>query len=202
MYVDDMLIVGNEESIKNLSRELEKVFNITVEEEMTDYLGCEFKTDKEGNKAWLGQANVVKSLKDKFGYLVEELKFPKTPGTTGLSVVKPEETDLISEEDQTLYRSGTGILLYLTKHSRPDISSPTRELSKVMDGASKMHMKELLRIIKFVMMTPDMGLKFKPKNKNGTWQLRALSDSDFASDKDSRRSVTGFVVYFLGVPIS
>ena len=31
---------------------------------------------------------------------------------------------------------------------------------------------------------------------------RALSDSDFATDKDSRRSVTGFVVYFLGVPIS
>ena len=142
--------------IKNVSEELKKVFNITVEEEMTDYLGCEFKTDKEGNNAWLGQPNIVKSLKDKFGYLVEELKIPKTPGTPGLSIVKPDEADLVNEEDQTLYRSGTGILLYLTKPSRPDISSPTRELSKVMDGASKMHMKELLMIIKFVMMTPDM----------------------------------------------
>ena len=63
-------------------------------------------------------------------------------------------------------------------------------------------MKELLRIIKFVTMTPDMGLKFKPKNKNGAWQLRALNDSDFAIHKDIRRSVTGFVVYFLGVPMS
>ena len=66
---------------------------------------------------------------------MEEVKVPKTPGTPGLSVVKPKENDLVSEEDQTLYRSGTGILLYLMKHSRPDISSPTRELSKVMDGA-------------------------------------------------------------------
>ena len=64
MYVDDMLIVGNEESIKNLSRELEKVFNITVEEEMTDYLGCEFKTDIEGNNIWIGQPNIVKLLNE------------------------------------------------------------------------------------------------------------------------------------------
>ena len=45
-------------------------------------------------------------------------------------------------------------------------------------------------------------MKFIPENKNGAWQLHALSDSDFASDKESRRSVTGFVVYFLGVSIS
>ena len=74
---------------------------------------------------------------------------------------------MVSEEDQTLYRSGTGILLYLTKHSQPDIRG------------SQMHMKELLCIIKFVIMTPDMGLKFKPEKKNSAWQLRALSDSDF-----------------------
>ena len=64
MYVDDMLLVGNEESIQNVSEELEKVFNITVEEEMTDYLGCEFKTDEEGKNAWLGQPNMVHSIRD------------------------------------------------------------------------------------------------------------------------------------------
>ena len=127
MYVDDMLIVGDEESINDVSNELEKTFNITVEEEMTDYLICEFKTNKEGTHAWLGQSNIIKSLSDKFGYLVEDLKSPKTPGTPGLSVVKPEEKDLMDAEDQTMYRSSTGILLYLTKHSRPNISSPTRE---------------------------------------------------------------------------
>ena len=35
-----------------------------------------------------------------------------------------------------MYRSGVGTLLYLTKHSRPDITNPVRELSKSMDGAS------------------------------------------------------------------
>ena len=75
---------------------------------------------------------------------MENLKPPETLGTPGLSVVQPDESELINEEEQTLYKSGRGILLYLTKHSRPDISSPTKELSMVMDGVLKMHMKELL----------------------------------------------------------
>ena len=33
------------------------------------------------------------------------------------------------------------------------------------------------------------------------WALKALSDSDFASDKDTRISVFGYIIYFCGIPI-
>ena len=46
------------------------------------------------------------------------------------------------------------MLLYLVKHSRPDLANPVRELSKQLDGASPYHYKEMLRIIKYVMDTP------------------------------------------------
>ena len=32
--------------------------------------------------------------------------------------------DKVNAEDHETYRSGVGTLLYLTKHSRPDISNP------------------------------------------------------------------------------
>ncbi len=41
-----------------------------------------------------------------------------------------------------------------------------------------MHMKEMLQIIKFVMMMPTKGLRFKPECTDGAWRLEALSDSD------------------------
>lgn len=63
-------------------------------------------------------------------------------------------------------------------------------------------MKELLRIIKFVLDTRQLGLKFCPSKKDGAWQLKALCDSDFAGDKETRISVGGYVVYFLGVPVA
>ena len=40
-----------------------------------------------------------------------------------------------------------------------------------------------------------------PIFKDGIWKLEALSDSDFANDKDTR-SVYGYIIYFCGIPSS
>ena len=71
-----------------------------------------------------------------------------------------EESQAISREDQMkLYRSGVGMLLYLVKHSRPDIANPVRELSKVLDGTTPAAMKEMFRVIKYVLDTRGKGWK-------------------------------------------
>ena len=37
---------------------------------------------------------------------------------------------------------------------------------------------------------------------DGIWKLEALSDSDFANDKDTRYSVYGCIIYFCGIPVA
>ena len=50
-------------------------------------------------------------------------------------------------------------------------------------------------------MTKTLGLRMAPTFKDGIWKLEALSDSDFADDKDTRYSVYGYIIYFCcGVP--
>ena len=34
------------------------------------------------------------------------------------------------------------------------------------------------------------------------WYLKAYCDSDYAGDKDTRQSITGYVIYFQGSPVS
>jgi hypothetical protein len=70
------------------------------------------------------------------------------------------EENKLNEERQTKYRSGVGMLLYLVKHSRPDIANS--ELSKVADGATEAHWKALLRVVKYVLSMENHGLKIKP----------------------------------------
>ena len=41
-----------------------------------------------------------------------------------------------------------------------------------------------------------------PILKDGIWKLEALSDSDFANDKDTTYSVYGYIIYFCGVPVA
>jgi len=93
-------------------------------------------------------------------------------------------------------------LLYLLKHSRPDLSNSVRELSKVMDGANQAHLKALYRTIKFVKQTRQLKLKMKPWTMNDVWTMRAYCDSDFAGDMDDRRSITGFIIYICGCPVA
>ena len=93
------------------------------------------------------------------------------------------------------------MLLYLVKHSRPDIANAVRELSKALDGTSPAAYKELLRVLKYVVDTKHLALKLKPKLED-KWELVAFSDSDYAGDAETRISIAGFILYLCGAPIS
>jgi hypothetical protein len=95
------------------------------------------------------------------------------------------------------------MLMYLVKHSRPDIANATRELTKVLDGATEAHWKAMMRIIKFVLDTSLYALRLQPNGiGSGKVTLRGISDSEFAGDRETRKSVYGYVTYYCGAPIS
>ena len=87
------------------------------------------------------------------------------------------------------------------KHSRIDIANAVRELSKVMDKATPSHMKELLRCIRYVLLTRERKLKFK-LSRSDKVRVRAICDSDYAGDPETRRSVSGFIVYVNECPVA
>ena len=94
------------------------------------------------------------------------------------------------------------MLLYLIKHSRPDLCNAVRELSKCLDGASQAAYKEMLRVIKYVLDSKSKGLKIEPTLEELVWKIILFSDSDWAGDKDNRRSVGGHMLFLNGVLIS
>jgi hypothetical protein len=72
-----------------------------------------------------------------------------------------------------------------------------------MDGTTIAAIKELKRVVKFVLNTRNYGLVIKPKEPGGpNWDLIMYTDSDYAGDKDCRISVTGYILYLCGVAIS
>ena len=95
------------------------------------------------------------------------------------------------------------MLLYLVKHLRPNLANVTRELSKENDGANPAVYKELLCAIKYVLDTKNLGLKIKPmENSNKPWKIVCFSDSFYAGDLMSKRSISSFILYVLGICFS
>ena len=203
MYVDYMLIIGKKEQIEDFATKIQQEFSVKIQQNLADYLGCEFHMNKERTRVWLGQPSIIKSLEHKFGERAMKERLSLTPGTprfTARRLENPE--DKVNPEDHETYRSGVGTLLYLTKHSRPDICNPVRELSKTMDAPAPVHLKEMYKVIRHVLSTKGYGLKFELRKDMIKWALKALSDSDFASDKETRISVFGYIIYFCGIPIA
>ena len=50
IHVDDMLVIGNKEIIEELK--VEEVFPIKTEDNLADYLGCEFHMNKDKTIGW------------------------------------------------------------------------------------------------------------------------------------------------------
>ena len=83
-----------------------------------------------------------------------------TPGTPRFVAMRAEDNeDELPAKEQAMYRSGVGTLLYLTKHSRPDICNAVRELLKTMAKLAPIHLKELCRIIWYVLSTRNHGFR-------------------------------------------
>ena len=140
-----------------------------------------------------------KKMEKKFGKYMQDVQNNKTPGMSKFFIFKPMvDIEKISTKDQQEYQSGVGMLLYMVKHSCPDVDNTTRKLSKANNGVNPADYKELLHVIKYVLDTKNVGLKIKPTgNSNNLWEIICFSNSDYAGDPVSMRNIICFILYVL-----
>ena len=82
------------------------------------------------------------------------------------------------------------------------IADAGQELSKVNDGVNQIAFLKMHHVIKYVFDTRNLGLKLEPSgNEKEPCSIMCLSNSNYAGDPVSRRSVSGFILCVLGVPI-
>ena len=75
IYVDDNLLVGNREAIKETIKDLKaNGLILKIEDDLKDYLSCEVKFLKDMKKAWLGQPHLINNLEAKFGDRVQDMR--------------------------------------------------------------------------------------------------------------------------------
>jgi hypothetical protein len=176
---------------------IEKTFKVRKNIEVKEFIGCQFKWKPDGKSVILHQTRIVDKLLEAFGDEVKKMKIFGTPGVSGIGITQlGEDEEELPEDLQKRYRSGVGTLLYLVKHSRPDLSNCVRELSKVMMKSGKHHYQLLMRAIKYVMDTRLSGIRFEPSVfQDGPWVFETFVDSDWAGDKETRKSVSGWCLF-------
>jgi hypothetical protein len=165
IYVDGCLVIGREIQISKQIVNLQDIgFILNIENNLTDYM-CRCVIENETkNEIVIMQPHLIHYRIIKFGYEVHEKRVYKIPGTPRFKIVRPDVNyTLIEPKLQKRYCSGVGMLNYLTKYSRPDISNVVREFSRCMYSATMGSYHEMLRVVKFVLDKKTFCLKIRPK---------------------------------------
>mmetsp|Transcript_31191 Transcript_31191/g.48263 ORF Transcript_31191/g.48263 Transcript_31191/m.48263 type:complete len:168 (+) Transcript_31191:1090-1593(+) len=95
-----------------------------------------------------------------------------------------------------------GHISFLVSCTRQNLEFAYAKLSKFVVYPGVKHMCAAERTLQYIMGTYDKRLTYSSLDSRRRNVLEGWVDSDFASDPDTRKSVTGYVMSFNGAPLS
>ncbi|GKV02336.1 hypothetical protein SLEP1_g14789 [Rubroshorea leprosula] len=191
IYVDDIIVTGSTEKlVESIISLMGATFSIKDLGCLNYFLGVNAIFTNAG--LFLSQAQYIRELLAKFG--MRDAKPVQSPMST-VSLQLHQGNRL---PDAQPYRQVIGSLQYLAL-TRPDISFAVNKLSQFLHAPSDVHWQAAKRILRYLKGSLFHGLLLR---RQPISPLHAFSDSDWAGDKDTYHSTTGYVVFLGSNPIS
>ncbi|XP_019435853.1 PREDICTED: uncharacterized protein LOC109342297 [Lupinus angustifolius] len=187
IYVDDLVLAGNNQKEIDLVKLcLDTHFKIKDLGPFKYFLGLEIA------RSTLGIS--ICQRKYALDILVDTSFLTSRPTPTPIvNTTKLHQDTSTPHSDPATYRRLVGKLLYLT-NTRLDINYVVQQLSQFMVQPSITHHQALTRVLRYIKGSLRQGLLY---SSTSPLQLKAFSDSNWATCLDSRKSITGSCV-FLG----
>ncbi|XP_019414086.1 PREDICTED: uncharacterized protein LOC109325899 [Lupinus angustifolius] len=186
IYVDDLILAGNDNNeIISVKNHLDAQFKIKDLGTLKYFLGLEVARNHKG--ITLCQRKYALDLLFDTGFL-----HSKPVPTPMVKHINLHDQDSTLFHDPLLYRQLVGRLLYIT-NTRPDLSFATQQLSQFMTNPTTRHHQALTRVLRYIKNSLGQGLLYPTTS---TIQIKGFTDSDRASCPTTRRSISGFCMFF------
>jgi len=187
IYVDDILISGKIDDINHTKSLIKRKFNIKDIGNVDFVIGIKFEKYRDGY--FLHQKRYINDILTK--YNIKDNKQVRS--------LKPIENEKLRniKFDEKIYRSAVGSLLYLAICTRPDILFSVSKAARRTTNPNYEDWVMILKIFRYLKYTIDYGIKFT-RNIN----IDIYADADYAGDKATRRSTSGFLISIGNAPTS
>ncbi|WKA05324.1 hypothetical protein VitviT2T_023298 [Vitis vinifera] len=195
LYVDDILLIGNDvESLSKAKNWLASQFQMKDLGEASYILGIQMTRDRKNRLLALSQAAYIDKVLVKFA--IENSKKGNLPSRHGVHLSKEQCPKTPQDEEKMRrvpYASAVGSLMYAMLCTRPDICFAVGVVSRYQSNPGLDHWVAVKHILKYLRRTRNYMLVYSGR------ELIPIeyTDSDFQSDRDSRKSTSG-AVFTLG----
>lgn len=198
-HVDDGLAGANNRAFLDQTKsKIAERFGITDLGPVTKYLGIQFVRNRQTRELWMHQEDYIIYLLQEHGMSsCNPVALPMDP-----SFPFGRPTDLHPHVDnlESEYHKIVGELLYLAMYTRPDIAHTVMRLAQQNASPDPSHYGAAKHVLRYLSGTMGMRIHYGGAGVNPG--LHGFSDSDWASCPEDRISVSGYVWFYNGGPIS
>ncbi|GJY27391.1 ribonuclease H-like domain-containing protein [Tanacetum coccineum] len=193
---DDIVVTGNcMKEINQFKPFLKSKFNIKDLGSLKYFLGI--VVIKTGDDLCLSQRKYCLELLKEYGLLgCKPVSTPMEPNYV-LPYVATGHDPLL--DNIISYQQLLGKLIYLM-HTRPDISYFIHCLAQYMHSLLKSYLKCALNVLRYLKNAQGKGIKYKHSDCENN--MKGYSGADWAKCLKTRKSVTGYCVFFNNCLIS
>jgi hypothetical protein len=198
-HVDDLLIASNcAKLMADEKRRLSEQFDMRDLSAVSVFLGMEVVRNESTGELKISQKRYSLDLVERFGLSdANPEPIPMQPNLAQLTAKGIGDTEQEPFEDATKYRALVGGLMYLAVVTRPDIAQSVYRLARYMSKPVQAHWEAAKSVLRYVKGTAAYGIVYGRGEP-----LHGYSDADWASDRDNRRSTTGYVFLLNGGAVS
>ncbi|KAL9859240.1 putative RNA-directed DNA polymerase [Arabidopsis thaliana] len=192
LYVDDMLIASVDKSIvQELKLLLSKEFEMKDLGDAKKILGMEITRDREAGILSLSQEAYVKKVLRSTH--MDQSKPVSTPIGVHFKLRAATEEEYKNQFERMRfvpYANTVGSIMYSMIGTRPDLAYPLDVISRFMSRPLKDHWQAAKWVLRYMKGTETKKLCYM---KQDDFLLRGYCDSDYGSNFDTRRSISGYV---------
>jgi hypothetical protein len=197
IFVDDIVILTRNEAFRQrVVSHLESKFKLKDMGLLRHFIGLQVDYDKDGT-THIHQGDYAEKICDTFDDNDQTRNTPYDDNQKFSTSQQPTSDDDKREMSSYPYRQLIGSLLYLLC-TRPELYFVVVSLSRFVSNPGLAHWLAGLAVLRYVKLTTIMGIIIKPFQN---LELSVYCDSDWGSNTDDRKSVSGYIIYLGSTPI-
>lgn len=203
VYVDDLVICGKVyNDVKDIKQKLSSFFPIKDLGPIDTIIGWKISRERSSRTLKISQAHYLTEKVKSFG--LEDGKIVSSPLEGYHGILPKQDEEKLA--DESAYASAIGSLGYASSSTRPDISFAVSQLGSFNSSPAIRHWNCVCRLLRYIKGSKDYHItySFGPHTCEIIHEMKATlySDSDFASDIITRRSVSGYIMMLGNGPVS
>lgn len=207
LYTDDSILGGPDKAeIDSIIKQMKGVgLDITVEGDVSDFLGVHIERNKENNTFELTQPMLIQSILSDLGLDKPNSTIKDTPAASSKLLSRHPNSECF--DNSFHYRRAIGKMNFLEKSTRADLAYAVHQCARFSIDPKVEHGKAVKWIGRYLLGTKDKGIIMSVDPSKG---LEVYVDADFTGawdkelagqDIDTARSRHGFVIMYAGTPV-